>query len=102
VVGIVNAVVIGIGLTLIGVPLVLPLATLTFLGAFFTIVGATIAGAVAALVALVSGGPGDALLVVALVVVVQQVEGDILSPVVMGRALAIYPIIVLLVLVSGR
>ncbi len=100
-VGLVDAVIIGVGLVLIGVPLVLPLAALTFLGAFFPLIGATLAGAVAALVALVSGGPGDALLVLAVVVVVQQVEGDVLAPLVMGRALRLHPVVILVVLTIG-
>lgn len=101
VVGLVDAAIIGSGLAIIGVPLVLPLAALTFLGAFFPLIGATMAGAVAALVALVSGGPAEALLVVALVVVVQQVEGDVLAPLVMGRALRLHPVVILVVLTIG-
>ncbi|MGH8875709.1 MAG: AI-2E family transporter, partial [Acidimicrobiia bacterium] len=100
-VGIVNGVVIGTGLALIGVPLVLLLAVITFFGAFFPLIGATVAGLLAALLALVSGGPIDALLVVALVVVVQQVEGDVLSPLVMGRALRLHPVVILLALTAG-
>lgn len=78
-----------------------PLAALTFLGAFFPLVGAVVAGAMAALVALVSGGLVDAVLVAALVVVVQQVEGDVLAPVVMGRPLALHPVVILVVLTAG-
>lgn len=100
-VGAVNGIVIGIGLAVIGVPLVIPLAVLTFVGAFFPLVGATVAGAVAALVALVSGGVTDALLVVAVVVVVQQLEGDVLSPIVMGRALRLHPLVVIGALTTG-
>lgn len=101
IVGVVNAVVIGVGLALIGVPLALLLASLTFIGAFFPLIGATVAGAVAAMVALVSVGPFRALLVVALVVAVQQIEGDVLSPIVMGRALRLHPLVILLVLAAG-
>lgn len=101
VVGLVDAVIIGIGLAVIGVPLVLPLAVLTFVAAFFPLVGATLAGAVAALVALVSGGVTDALLVLAVVVVVQQVEGHVLAPLVLGRAVALHPVVIILVLGGG-
>lgn len=101
VVGVVDAVLIGIGLIVIGVPLVVPLMVLTFLGAFFPLVGAVLAGLIAALVALVSGGPFDALLVVGVVVVVQQVEGDVLAPLVLGRAVRLHPLVILLSLTAG-
>ena len=55
----------------------------------------------AALVALFAGGPTDALLVVGLVVIVHQVEGDVLSPVVMGRALRLHPLVILVALTVG-
>ncbi len=101
VVAAVDAAVIGLGLAVIGVPLVLPLAALTFVGAFLPLVGAVAAGAVAALVALVTAGAGAALLVVALVVVVQQVEGDVLAPLVMGRALKLHPLVIIVALTAG-
>jgi hypothetical protein len=101
VVATVDAVIIGIGLLIIGVPLVLPLAILTFLGAFLPLVGATAAGIVAVLVALVDGGLRDALLVTGVIVVVQQVEGDVLQPLVLGRAVKLHPVVVLAVLTGG-
>ena len=101
VIGIVNGTVIGIGLAILGVPLALPLGIITGLSAFFPLVGAVVAGALAALVALVSGGVVDALIVVALTVVVQQVEGDVLSPIVMGKALKLHPLVILVVLTVG-
>jgi predicted PurR-regulated permease PerM len=97
----VDAILIGIGLFVIGVPLVVPLMVLTFLGAFFPLVGAVLAGAVAALVALVTSGPLDALLVVAVVTVIQQVEGDVLQPIVMGRSVNLHPLAVLMSLTAG-
>jgi len=100
-VGLVDAVLIGIALLLIGVPLVIPLAVLTFFGAFLPLIGATVAGVVAALVALVSGGVIDALLVGVAVLVVQQVEGHVLQPVVLGRAIKLHPAVVLLSLAAG-
>ncbi|MDG4811063.1 AI-2E family transporter [Micromonospora sp. WMMD1120] len=101
VVAAVDAVGIGIALLVIGVPLVLPLALLTFLGGFVPIVGATAAGAAAALVALVTEGPADALLVVAAVIVVQQLEGNLLEPLIVGRALKPHPAPVLLAVTAG-
>jgi predicted PurR-regulated permease PerM len=97
----VDAVLIGIALIVIGVPLVAPLMLLTFLGGFFPLVGAVLAGAVAALVALVSGGVLDALLVAGAVTIIQQVEGDVLQPVVLGRAVRLHPVVVLLSLTAG-
>lgn len=97
----VNAVLIGLALLGLGVPLVLPLALLVFLGAFIPVVGSTVAGGVAVLVALVTEGPGTALLALAAVVVVQQVEGDVLAPIVFGRALSLHPLVVVLALTGG-
>lgn len=101
VVGVVNGAVIGIGLAVLGVPLALPLGVITALSAFFPLIGAVVAGGLAALVALVAGGVGTALIVVALTVVVQQIEGDVLSPLVMGRALSLHPLVILVVLTLG-
>lgn len=101
VVAVVDAVIIGVGLVLIGVPLVAPLVLLTFFGAFFPLVGAVAAGAVAALVALVSGGPTDALLTLGVVVLVQQVEGDLVAPLVLGRAVRLHPVVILAALTGG-
>jgi len=96
-----DAVLIAIALWVIGVPLVLPLALLTFVGGFFPIVGAFTAGAAAALVALVSNGVVDALLVVAAVIAVQQIEGNVLQPVVVSRAVKIHAVGVLLAVTAG-
>lgn len=101
VIGLFDAVFIGLALLVIGVPLVLPLAVLTFFAAFFPLVGALVAGVVAALVALVSGGIGDALLVVAAGLVVQQVEGNLLQPVVMGHQVRLHPAVTLLSVAAG-
>ena len=96
-----DAVFIGLALVVIGVPFALPLAVLTFVTAYVPIVGATVAGAAATLVALVAGGVDDALLVLAAVVVVQQVESQLLSPVVVGRAVHLHPAVVLLAVTAG-
>ena len=74
---------------------------LTFLAGFFPLVGAVFAGLVAALVALVSGGVVDALLVVGVVTLIQQLEGDLLQPIVVGRVVKLHPIVVLLSLTAG-
>jgi predicted PurR-regulated permease PerM len=99
--GIVDAVLIGVWLAILGVPLVLPLMLLTFFGAFLPVVGATLAGLVAVLIALVNGGGTDALLVLLGVIVVQQIEGHVLQPVVMSRAVSVHPIVILMSLAVG-
>jgi predicted PurR-regulated permease PerM len=100
-VALVDAVVIGVALAILGVPLALPLATIVFLGAFIPLVGATVAGTLAALVALVANGPVTALIVVAVVVAVNQLEGDLLAPVVLGRAVRLHALAILLALTAG-
>jgi predicted PurR-regulated permease PerM len=100
----IDAVGIGIALALIiPGPLVLPLAALVFLTAFIPIVGATLSGAVAVLVALVTppSGPFKALLVLAAVIAVQQIEGHLLQPLIMGRAVAIHPLAVIVSIAAG-
>jgi len=101
IIALVDAVLIGIGLAIVGVPLALPLAVVVFIGAFIPIVGATVAGLLAALVALVTNGPIQALIVVGIVVVVNQLEGDLLQPIVMGRTLSLHALVVLLALTVG-
>jgi putative heme transporter len=101
IVALVDAVGIGIGLLVIGVPLALPLALLTFFGGFFPIVGATAAGLVAVLIALVGNGLGDALLTLGVVLAVQQLESNVLEPVVMGRAVPLHAVVVLLSITAG-
>ena len=101
IVGLIDAVFIALALILIGVPLVLPLAVLTFFGAFFPLVGAITAGTVAALVALVTGGFTDAVLVGASALVVQQIEGNLLQPLIMGRQVELHPAVTLLAVTGG-
>ena len=96
-----DGVTIGVALAILGVPLVLPLAVLTFFGAFFPLVGAFTAGFVAALVALVSEGPVTALIVVGVIVAIQQLEGDLIYPVLVGRQIRLHPVAILLVLTAG-
>ncbi len=99
--GAVDGLLIGIALVVLGVEAAIPLAVITFFAAFFPIVGATMAGALAAAVALATQGPQTALIVVLVVLVVQQVEGDILLPIVMYRQVALHPVVVLLALAVG-
>ena len=100
-VALVDAVAIGIGLFLLGVPLALPLAMLVFFGGLFPIVGAFTAGAVAVLVALADGGIGLAIAVLVLNVAVQQLEGNLLEPLIVGRATNLHPLLVLASLTAG-
>lgn len=99
VIALVDAVIIGIALLVLGVPL--PLAVVVFLGAFVPPLGATLAGVLCALVALVTNGPVTALIVIGVVIVVNQVEGDVLALIVFGRALSLHPLAILLALAAG-
>jgi predicted PurR-regulated permease PerM len=101
IVGFVDALFIGIGLAVLGVPLALPLAVLVFFGAFIPIVGAVVSGALAALVALVTNGPTTALIVIGLVLLVQQLEGNVLQPILVGRTLDLHPALVILAVTAG-
>jgi predicted PurR-regulated permease PerM len=100
-IAVVDAALIGIALAIIGVPLVVPLMVVVFLGAFIPLVGAVVAGAIAALVALIAVGPFAALLVVAAIFAIQQIEGDLLYPNIVGRAISLHPVAILLVLTAG-
>ena len=85
----------------LGVPLVGPIAVITFFAAFFPLVGAVVAGVIAALVALVTTGFVPALILAAATIVVQQVEGDVIQPLVLGRAVNLHPLAILLSLTAG-
>ncbi|WP_320069199.1 AI-2E family transporter [Micromonospora sp. RTGN7] len=97
----IDAVGIGIFLVVFEIPFAFPLAALVFLGAFIPIVGAALSGVVAVLVALVDSGPVTALIILGVVVAVQQVEGHILQPLIMGRAVAIHPLGVIIGIAAG-
>lgn len=97
----IDAVGIGIFLVIFDVPFAFPLAALVFLGAFIPIVGATLSGAVAVLVALVDSGPVTAAIILGVVIGVQQIEGHILQPLIMGRAVAIHPLAVIVGIAAG-
>lgn len=96
-----DAVAIGIGLAILRVPLAFPLAIIVFLTAFIPLIGATLAGVLAALVALVANGPVIALIVVLIVIAVNQLEGNFLQPVVMAQSLNLHPLVILVALTAG-
>ncbi|KRE88037.1 AI-2E family transporter [Arthrobacter sp. Soil764] len=97
----VDALGIGVGAAIIGVPLALPLGVLVFLGSFIPVVGALLTGIVAILLALVANGPINALIMLAIVLLVQQLEGHILQPLVMGKAVSLHPVAVILSVAAG-
>ncbi|MEV0251604.1 AI-2E family transporter [Nocardia sp. NPDC050712] len=101
VVSLIDAVFIGAGLVILGVPLAAVLAVLTFLGGFIPIVGAFVAGALAVLVALVANGPTTALIVLGIIIAVQQLEGNVLQPVLQSRSMKLHAVIVLLAVTAG-
>lgn len=101
IVALIDAVGIAVGLLILGVPLVAPLAVLVFFGAFLPVIGAFIAGLIAVLVALADGGFTTALLVLGLIVLVQQIEGNVLQPIIMRRTVALHPVVVLTALSAG-
>ncbi len=96
-----DGILIGAGAAVIGVPFSLAIGVLVFLGAFVPIVGATVAGTVAILVALVDQGPVKALIMLAIVIGVQQLEGHVLQPFLMGRWVSVHPLGVILAIAAG-
>ncbi|MGK5671398.1 AI-2E family transporter [Micromonospora sp. URMC 106] len=97
----IDAIGIGLALVLLRVPLAFPLALITFFGGFIPIIGATVAGAVAVLVALAAKGPFTALLVLAAVIAVQQIEGNLLEPLIMKRQVRLHPAVILVAVTAG-
>jgi putative heme transporter len=97
----IDAVLIGAALIIVGVPVAMPLIVLTFIAAFFPVVGAFVAGAAAVLVALVANGLGAAIVILAVIVAVQQLEGNVFYPIVVGRKLQLHPVGILLALTAG-
>ncbi|HZE15665.1 MAG TPA: AI-2E family transporter, partial [Mycobacterium sp.] len=100
-VALVDAIGVGTGLAIMGVPLALPLASLVFLGAFIPLVGAVVSGFLAVVVALLAKGVVYALITLGLLIAVNQLEAHILQPLVMGRAVSIHPLAVVLAISSG-
>ncbi|MGT2425024.1 AI-2E family transporter [Amnibacterium kyonggiense] len=100
-IALVDATLIGGSLFVLNVPLAFALSVLVFIGAFVPIVGATIAGTIAILVALVTNGLGTAITALVIVLVVNQLEAHVLQPLIMGRSVELYPLVVLLSLIVG-
>ncbi|MFI1235544.1 AI-2E family transporter [Nocardia salmonicida] len=101
IVSMVDAVLIGAALFILDVPLALVLSVITFMGGFIPMVGAFVAGALAVLVALVGNGPTTALIVLGIVIAVQQLEGNVLQPVLQSRSMELHAVIVLLSVTAG-
>lgn len=100
-VSLIDALLIGLGLFILNVPLALALTVITFFAGFIPIVGAITAGALAVLVALVSNGWQTALIVVAIIVAVQQLEGNVLSPMLQGKTMSVHPGLILVAVTIG-
>jgi predicted PurR-regulated permease PerM len=96
-----DAVLIGIALLFLGTPLVVPLAALVFLGAFIPIIGSFLAGTVSVLVTLVAVGPVRALIALGVIVLIMQLEGHVMQPLLMGRAVSVHPLAVVLGIAAG-
>ncbi|WP_405924129.1 AI-2E family transporter [Streptomyces sp. NBC_00035] len=101
VVALIDAIFIGLGIYFLDVPMAVPLAVFIFLGAFIPLVGAVISGALAVVVALVTQGPFTAVMVLVVVLAVQQIEGHILQPFILGRAVRVHPLAVVLSVAAG-
>lgn len=99
--GIIEGTIIAVTLFFVGADLVLPVALLTFLAAFFPLVGAISAGVIATLVALVSAGFTQALIVGGVALFVQQFDNDLLAPMVLGKAVRLHPLVILISLAAG-
>ncbi|MBO3662217.1 AI-2E family transporter [Microbacterium sp. NEAU-LLB] len=97
----IDAVGIGLGAFLLQVPLAIPIAVLVFLGSFVPLVGAILTGTVAVFIALVYNGPWIALAMLAVVLAVQQIEGHVLQPLLMGSAVKVHPLAVVMVVAGG-
>ncbi|WP_433625532.1 AI-2E family transporter [Nocardia sp. CA-120079] len=101
VVALVDAIGIGAGLAILGVPLALPLASLVFISAFIPIVGAFLAGTIAVFIALVTKGWVTAVIVLGIIIAVMQLESHVLQPLLLGRAVSIHPLAVVLAIAAG-
>ncbi|MEU7017057.1 AI-2E family transporter [Streptomyces sp. NPDC046385] len=100
-VALIDAVFIGLGLYFLDVPMAVPLAVFIFLFAFIPMVGAVLSGALAVVVALVTNGVFTALMVIVVVLAVQQIEGHVLQPFILGRAVRVHPLAVVLAVAAG-
>jgi putative heme transporter len=100
-IALVDALLIGLALVVLRVPLALPLTVLVFFGGLFPVVGAFVAGLVAVLVALATNGLLAAVILLGVIVAVQEIEGDVLAPIVLGRATELHPLATLAALTAG-
>lgn len=100
-VALINAICVGIGAAILGLPFVLPIVIIVFLASFVPIVGAIVSGILPALIALVDNGVWHAVIMVAIVVVVHAVESHVLQPFLMGNAVALHPLAVIVVVAAG-
>ncbi|MET8469739.1 AI-2E family transporter [Streptomyces sp. NPDC006422] len=101
IVALIDAIFIGLGIFFLGVPMAVPLAVFIFLFAFVPLVGAVVSGALAVVVALVTQGVFTAVMTLAVVLAVQQIEGHILQPFILGRAVRVHPLAVVLAVAAG-
>jgi predicted PurR-regulated permease PerM len=101
IIGVVEGIIMAVALAIVGADLALPVGVLTFFAAFFPVLGAIAAGVIATLVALVSGGFADAVVIAIVALVVQQFDNDLLAPVIYGRALRLHPLVVVSALTAG-
>ncbi|MGW2344952.1 AI-2E family transporter [Streptomyces sp. NPDC001661] len=101
IVALIDAIFIGLGIFFLGVPMAVPLAVFIFLFAFIPLVGAVVSGALAVVVALVTQGVFAAVMTLGVVLAVQQIEGHILQPFILGRAVRVHPLAVVLAVAAG-
>jgi putative heme transporter len=101
IVGAIDATFIGIGLAIVGTPLVVPLMILVFIGGFLPVIGAFLSGLVAVAVAFVNGGVTEGLIILGIVIAVQQFEGNVLYAIVFKRALSLHPFVILIAISIG-
>lgn len=101
IVALIDATFIGLGIYFLDVPMAVPLAVFIFLGAFIPLVGAVVSGALAVVVALVTQGVFTAVMTLVVVLAVQQIEGHILQPFILGRAVRVHPLAVVLAVAAG-
>ncbi len=101
IVAMIDAIFIGLGIYFLGVPMAVPLAVIIFLASFVPLVGAVVSGALAVVVALVTQGVFTAVMALAVVLAVQQIEGHILQPFILGRAVRVHPLAVILSVAAG-
>jgi len=99
--GVLEGIVIGLAVWIVGGTLVIPIVIITFFAAFIPIVGPVLAGAVAVLATLVTAGPVPAIIVLVVAILVQQFDQDLLAPVIYGKALQLHPAIILVVIAAG-